>query len=355
MISGFLRKIKKNLFTIISLTVTFIILMYFFFSSDGVENLGDILMQLQPFWLIMSLVFMLIYWMLEAVMLHIITVGVYPEKWSFHSSFINAMTGMYYSALTPFATGEPMQIYYMKRQGMDIGPASSVVALKSLSYSIVLTLYALILMVWRVGFFRTNVPDFFFLAGIGLALNILSMLVLLLFAFNKQLALKIIRGIFTFLHKIRIVKSLEKSLNWATTQVGMFNDSSKVATKNPGVVIKTFVLSVFQLTFFFLVPYCIYRSFGLHGASIVNMVAAQAFVTMVSVVIPLPGGSGGAEGSFYLFFSIFFSSASIISAILIWRLITYYSNIVICGLFVTLDSRRSKKSVAATDKKEASE
>ncbi|MGI6169792.1 MAG: lysylphosphatidylglycerol synthase transmembrane domain-containing protein, partial [Christensenellales bacterium] len=168
-------------------------------------------------------------------------------------------------------------------------------------------------------------------------------LLLLVIAINKQLALKIIRGIFTFLHKIRIIKSLDKSLNWVTTQVGMFNDSSKIAMKNPGVVIKTFILSVFQLSFFFLIPYCIYRSFGLQGAPVLSMVAAQAFVVMVSVVIPLPGGSGGAEGSFYLFFSIFFSSAGILSAILIWRLITYYSNIVICGLFVTLDSRRTNK------------
>ncbi|MGI6168683.1 MAG: lysylphosphatidylglycerol synthase domain-containing protein, partial [Christensenellales bacterium] len=139
-----LQKIKKHLFTIISLTVTFVILMYFFFSTDGVENLGTILMQLQPFWLVLSLAFMVVYWLLEAVMLHILTLGIYSEKWNFRNSFMNAMVGMYYSALTPFATGEPMQIYYMKRHGMDIGPASSVVALKSLSYSIILTVYALI-------------------------------------------------------------------------------------------------------------------------------------------------------------------------------------------------------------------
>lgn len=56
------------------------------------------------------------------------------------------------------------------------------------------------------------------------------------------------------------------------------------------------------------------------------MLAAQTFVTMVSAFVPLPGSSGGAEGSFYLFFGSFFG-ATIIPAILLWRLVTYYANI----------------------------
>ena len=61
-------------------------------------------------------------------------------------------------------------------------------------------------------------------------------------------------------------------------------------------------------------------------ATIFTMLAAQTFVTMVSAFIPLPGSSGGAEGSFYLFFGTFFGP-TIIPAILLWRLVTYYANI----------------------------
>lgn len=63
------------------------------------------------------------------------------------------------------------------------------------------------------------------------------------------------------------------------------------------------------------------------------MITAQAFVTMVSSFMPLPGGSGAAEGSFYVFFKIFFMENTIKSAILIWRIITYFLNIVIFAPF----------------------
>ena len=70
----------------------------------------------------------------------------------------------------------------------------------------------------------------------------------------------------------------------------------------------------------------------MNTASITTMVAAQVFVTMVSAFVPLPGASGGAEGSFYIFFGMFFKSA-IIPAILLWRIITYYANILVGGIY----------------------
>ena len=58
-----------------------------------------------------------------------------------------------------------------------------------------------------------------------------------------------------------------------------------------------------------------------------DMLGAQSFVNMVSAFIPLPGASGGAEGSFYLFFGTFFGNL-IMPALFIWRIGTYYLNIV---------------------------
>ena len=50
-------------------------------------------------------------------------------------------------------------------------------------------------------------------------------------------------------------------------------------------------------------------------------------------IIPLPGAEGGAEGGFYLIYSLFFKSDTIITAIFIWRILTYYSSIAIGSIF----------------------
>ena len=47
---------------------------------------------------------------------------------------------------------------------------------------------------------------------------------------------------------------------------------------------------------------------------------------MVSAFVPLPGASGGAEGSFVLFFGPFFQQDTILPATVVWRVLTYYLN-----------------------------
>ena len=47
---------------------------------------------------------------------------------------------------------------------------------------------------------------------------------------------------------------------------------------------------------------------------------------MVSAFVPLPGASGGAEGSFILFFRTFFTDGTIVPAMDAWRTISYYLN-----------------------------
>ena len=89
----------------------------------------------------------------------------------------------------------------------------------------------------------------------------------------------------------------------------------------------------------------IYRSFNLTGANPADMITAQAFVTMVSSFMPLPGGSGAAEGSFYVFFKLFFTENIIKSAILIWRIITYFMNVIVFAPFANVSKISKNKEV----------
>ena len=66
------------------------------------------------------------------------------------------------------------------------------------------------------------------------------------------------------------------------------------------------VMTTFQLTAFFLVPYCVLMALGVQGLQVGDVVASAAFILMISSFVPLPGASGGAEGSFYVFFQMFF-------------------------------------------------
>ncbi len=70
---------------------------------------------------------------------------------------------------------------------------------------------------------------------------------------------------------------------------------------------------------------------------------------MISSYTPLPGAAGAAEGSFLVIFQMFFDDGVIKKAMLLWRLITYYSSIIVGAFFAGFDKKREKmKSVLNT-------
>ena len=70
-----------------------------------------------------------------------------------------------------------------------------------------------------------------------------------------------------------------------------------------------------------------------HSVSFMNVITSMAICEMISSVMPLPGGSGGAEFSFISLFTAWFMLPGgkniIVWAMLIWRLFTYYFFIIV--------------------------
>ncbi|MDR2903589.1 MAG: flippase-like domain-containing protein, partial [Clostridiales bacterium] len=74
---------------------------------------------------------------------------------------------------------------------------------------------------------------------------------------------------------------------------------------------------------------------------------------MITAFVPIPGAAGAAEGSFYLFFAIFFGESLLLSAVLIWRVITYYSCIAAgtCISFAMISAEKRQKLKAQRARK----
>jgi uncharacterized protein (TIRG00374 family) len=117
---------------------------------------------------------------------------------------------------------------------------------------------------------------------------------------------------------------------------------------NAFVLISTALLTLAQLTISLSIPYFIYRAFGLSGNVFWGIVSSQAYVMLISSFFPLPGGSGAAEVSFLLVYTTYFPRGFINSATLLWRLFTFYLNILVGGLFV-LFARKKHEIDDSTD------
>ncbi len=112
------------------------------------------------------------------------------------------------------------------------------------------------------------------------------------------------------------------------------------AFHHAGVIASAIVVTLLQLTSIYLVPYFVLRALGAQHVDVFTAVAAAAFVQLVLSAVPLPGGTGGAEGGFYLFFSPLLGDA-VGTGVVLWRLISYYLPILVSFPLLACKSRVS--------------
>ena len=345
----FKKVLKKYLFTLITLGISMTILLIFLFSGNSVSQLQQIFSGLDPFWMLFAGVMVVGGWLMEGWCDYLLCRHVSPN-WKFGPSFTIAMTGLFYSAITPFSTGgQPMQIYAMRRMGMDTGKAGSVIAMKTLVYQIVMVIYSLLLVFTQLGFFQQNISNFSFITVIGLLSNSAFIGAVLLFTVSARGTDRALRFFLRLLYRLRIVRRPLHRYSRIHVQMSVFHKSAGLMGRSFRLYCTTALLTVVQITVQSLISWFIYKSFALAGEQVpvITMVAAQVFVSMVSAFVPLPGASGGAEGSFVLFFGKFFGQ-DIVAAMFLWRLLTYYVNIAFGGLFSVWGG---KKYQAKTEEK----
>ncbi|HEX2985655.1 MAG TPA: lysylphosphatidylglycerol synthase transmembrane domain-containing protein [Caproiciproducens sp.] len=330
----------KTIFNIATIMLSLGLLVYFCLSEDGLINLAGHIHDFKILWLIAGFLCMILDLVFDAVLIYIFTKNI-QEDYTARRAFKVCMVGHLYSAVTPFQSGgQPMQIYVMNKQGVDPGLATSAMVQKFFIYQTGITLYSLFAIIFQLRYFRNTLnPLMWWLAAVGFVAQIAVAMLLLVFSFNPRVTHKVLTLAGKLLSKLHLIKDYETTLSAWEKQLESFHVSNQYLYKNRLLVLKTYGLTFLQLTSLFAVSYCIFRAFNIGSVSPVNMICSQAFVTMVSSLIPLPGAAGASEGSFAVFFSSFFTSGTLKSAILVWRIITYYSVILISAPF----SRIAKK------------
>lgn len=349
--------IRKNLFSIISIGACAVIMFSLLFSPEGLKGTMHFFKEIRPMWLVFALIAVFLSWLLEGLCIHIFCKDIMPN-WSYIDSFQIGMIGSFYNGVTPFASGgQPMQIYFLSKKGMDGGYAISIIAKRSLVYQSILVSYAIVMMCLSLRFFICNISNFAWLAIFGVISNGSFILFILLFSLNERLTKKTLSFFTSLLGKLHLLKHPEEKYNKIEKKLDTFHSGITNCNKPFKTYFFVIFFTVLQITCTCIIPYFIYRSFHFKSESLLTILSADSFVTMVSAFIPMPGSSGAAECSFYLFFNLFFENGTIIPAILIWRLLTYYLNILVGGIISAIKpkahNRRLNKSQFAPLEKNA--
>ena len=299
-------------------------------------------------WLLIALLLMIVFWLLESSVFHLI-VRCFHKKQRFRSSITTSMIGQLFNCITPFSSGgQPVQAYHMTKTGIPLGVSGSCLLIKFIIYQIVLTIYSIVVLVAKWGYFSSQISGFGYLVFIGFLINTGVMFFLFAICFFKNLTQKIAFGVIRLLTKLKLLKKPDEITNRVAKELAEFHEGFLLLRKHLRMMITTFVLTALQLTVQFSIPYFLCLTFRVNTLSPTLVICALSFVTMISSFVPLPGASGGAEYSFYTFFSSFFKDTSLINLILLlWRLLTFYLPIIV-GLCVFVFALRKMKGSKGT-------
>jgi uncharacterized protein (TIRG00374 family) len=265
----------------------------------------------------------------------------------FSRSLKVGMIGLYYCALTPSSTGgQPMQVIYMKRDGIPVGAATCIVGIKFVIFELSLCALYIAGMIVRGAYFYVNSNQAFWLSILGFVVNLIAVCCIILTIVNKKFVLNVGKGILKFLGRIRLVRHVDIKMASYEHTIEDYHTAASYISKHKLHAFGSFIISVFNLGFMFVIPYLIYLSFGYTKFSLFDIFVMESFLFLAVSFFPLPGAAGASEGGFLLFFGQFFMAATAV-AMLIWRFLTYYMILIVGSLIVLFGEvwamRRSKR------------
>ncbi|MEG0847245.1 MAG: lysylphosphatidylglycerol synthase transmembrane domain-containing protein [Niameybacter sp.] len=313
-------KIKKRNLIIILISLISII---GYVSYKEKSNLLTIVSKTDGRWIVATILLMVAYWTLESITLHMVTSKLHDRQ-KFKDTVKTTMIGQFFNCVTPFSSGgQPMQALHMAKTGVPFGIASCCLLTKFIVYQLVLTLYSLAVLSFKLKEFVGTINGFTYMVFVGFAVNTVVVVGLLSIGYSKTGTVKWTCKIIDRLGKFGWIKHVEEKKHYVRREFNSFYESFKWMKQNKKMIFYMMICSTIQLTAYFLVPYFILKGFHLQG-SVSSVIAAQAFVLMISSFIPLPGAAGGAEVSFFTFFKLFFPPNVLNVSILVWRMITFY-------------------------------
>lgn len=323
----------RKWFNVIFITAITSITVYLLFRTNELSNIAKLFGKINQSVILLAVLSMALYLYLEALMLHILINWKYNAV-KFWVSVKSMFIGQYYSLLTPFASGgQPMQLVEMVKDGLSGTYSTAVLVNKFLYFQIGVTVYSLLLVVLRFDKIVELIQKTYGVIGIGIAVNFVGLASILLMIFKPDMIKAIVDFLLKIARKFKIKdQKIEKFRVKAYRTIDEITESVRVMLFDKRIILKLVILTFIQLSAYFGITYFIYRAFGYDQKTLLDILTVQSVLYMSISLIPAPGSAGVAEGGFLIVFQSVFPQNAISSALLIWRGITYYLNLVVSGI-----------------------
>ena len=241
--------------------------------------------------------------------------------------------GFFFSCITPSASGgQPAQLYYMNRDKVDVSVGAVILLIVTILYKFVLVFLGTLIFIFRHSLISEYIQGAAFFFYLGMALNVICVIVMFLLVFQQALASRMIIGLVIGLEKIHVLRRKEERIRKLEDSMMEYHKAAAVIQEHKKLIAGMFGVTLVQRLIHFSITYLIYRGLGLSALGIVDVVALQCVISIAVDMLPLPGGMGISEGLFLSIFRKIFTGGLLYPAMLLSRGISYYALLLISAV-----------------------
>lgn len=325
-----MAKNKRTIKNLIIFVILIILTFYIILKDQDITEIAKVLQSVKLEYVLIAIIAMLIYFFLETVNMGR-TLKTLNEKSSFMQNFKYVLIGFFFSSITPAASGgQPMQIYYMHKNGISVANSTLSLLINLCSFQIITISFAMISLFFNHKYLTTGLVWLFI---IGVTLNSIALALLLIGIFSKKLSAWLVKIAVKILSFFKI-KNIEDKQEKLEKELFKYQGSAAYIKQNRIVMLKTILTTFIQILFYYSIPFLVYCAFGFGEYNIIQIISLQAILYATVSGIPLPGAVGVSEGGFLGIFKNVFTTSTLNSAMILNRGISFYLFVLISAIIV---------------------
>lgn len=283
-------------------------------------------------WIIAALICMCGFFVFEALALQVLC-DAFGYKRPLRNCVVYSSSDIYFSAITPSATGgQPASAYFMMKDKIP-GAVTTIILLVNLTlYTVSIIIIGVACFIMRPGMIAHFSIISKIMIGIGICVQFVLLTLFLLLVYKEKIITKCANFFLKIFKKMHLVKNIEKKQEKLVKVEKQYKECARAIGRHKKHIFCALIFNLLQRLSLIMVSVCVF--IGIGGTKIVDAFVAQGFVVLGSNSVPIPGAVGAAD---YLFIDGFGHLVSdSVSIELLSRGISFYCCIIVCGLITLM-------------------
>ncbi|MCR5148654.1 MAG: flippase-like domain-containing protein [Eubacterium sp.] len=282
----------------------------------------------------------------EALALKSIT-QIFGYKTSFLNNYFYASGDLYFSAITPSATGgQPACGYFMNKDGVPLMAATMVLIVNTFLYTFSLVIMGVLDLIINPKTILSFGPWSKFFIIFGILIQIVLATFFWLLIKKEYLLEKICSKFVRFLGKLKFVKNVDGKVEKINKKMDEYRDIAKMLEGKSKKFIIPLIYNLLMRCSLIAVSVFVYLATGNLAAGVGKVVSIQILVIIGAYVIPIPGAIGITDYIMIDGYKSLFDAKHAVNLELLSRSISFYACVLLCGILTLvkfiLVNRRKK-------------